>query len=158
MTGQASIDPALLKAANINPSSGLATDYLNHFNEVAMMIGLFADMPEMADAVLDWRPVDYATHFRQTGFSDRDLAIAAFEDAAPEVKARFREACCEVELAIQDVQDLLRAAPETAPALAEHGPLIFALIARVGGVINGVETTAASDEGLSQDDLDALFA
>jgi len=28
-----------LVAANINPATGLATDYLNHFNEITMLIG-----------------------------------------------------------------------------------------------------------------------
>jgi hypothetical protein len=28
---------AVLKAANINPKTGLATDYLNHFNEAIML-------------------------------------------------------------------------------------------------------------------------
>ncbi len=44
-------DPDLLKAANINPVTGLATDYLNHFNEIAMMIATLADMPEMREPV-----------------------------------------------------------------------------------------------------------
>jgi hypothetical protein len=46
-------DPDLLKAANINPATGLATDYLNHYNEIAMMIATLGDMPDMREPVLE---------------------------------------------------------------------------------------------------------
>ncbi|MEO8318885.1 MAG: hypothetical protein ABI561_11235, partial [Bradyrhizobium sp.] len=39
---------AQLKAANINPRTGLATDYLNHFNEAIMLLEMVPDMPECA--------------------------------------------------------------------------------------------------------------
>jgi hypothetical protein len=64
-------DPERLRAANINPATGLATDYLNHYNEVAMLIATLADMPEMSDVILDWRPVGYPPHFRRSGFGDK---------------------------------------------------------------------------------------
>ena len=34
---EAAARAAELKAANINPQTGLATDYLNHFNEAIML-------------------------------------------------------------------------------------------------------------------------
>ena len=36
---------ARLRAANINPRTGLATDYLNHFNEAIMLLEMIPDMP-----------------------------------------------------------------------------------------------------------------
>ena len=141
-------DPELLKAANINPSTGLATDYLNHYNEIAMMIATLGDMPEMRDSVLDWRPIGYATHFNKTGFRDRDLAVAAYEVAPAEVKARFLAARRELELAIIDVQDLIEAAPVASAQLAERAPDIFAAIARLGAVINGDQSGAAAADSL----------
>ncbi|HEX7788898.1 MAG TPA: hypothetical protein VF467_00020 [Afipia sp.] len=146
-------DPALLKAANINPNTGLATDYLNHYNEIAMMIATLGDMPEMRESVLDWRPVGYAAHFRMTGFRERDLAVAAYDSVPPEVKARFFAARREVELAIIDVQELMEAAPEASARLSARAPEIFAAIARLGGVINGGETRTAD----AQSDVDSLF-
>ena len=71
-------DPDLLKAANINPTTESATDYLNHYNGIVMMIATLGDIPEMREPALEWRPVGYATHFRMTGFRDRDLAAAAY--------------------------------------------------------------------------------
>lgn len=141
MPSAAVIDPARdlerLKAANINPATGLATDYLNHYNEVAMMISALGAAPDMAGAVLDWRTVGYAAHFRITRFRECDLAIAAY-DAAPEaVKMRFLTVRREVDLVIADVQDLIEAQPAAAARLADRAPQIFAAIARLGSVISG---------------------
>ena len=43
---------AQLRAANINPRTGLATDYLNHFNEAIMLLEMITDMPECAEDFL----------------------------------------------------------------------------------------------------------
>ncbi len=47
---------AQLRAANINPRTGLATDYLNHFNEAVMLLEMVPDMPECAEDFLDLDP------------------------------------------------------------------------------------------------------
>lgn len=156
MVVDARIDAKTLKAANINSATYLATDYLNHYNEVAMLVGMLGDMPEMCDLIIEWQPISYADHFRQTGFSDKELAIAAFEQAPADVLARFRAACNEVEEAIYEVQRQLRAAPEKAARVAVYGQEIFELISLVGGVING-EGEQTIDDG-AQADVDALFA
>ena len=54
---------AQLRAANINPRTGLATDYLNHFNEAIMLLEMVPDMPECAEDFLTWTPLSYAEHF-----------------------------------------------------------------------------------------------
>jgi hypothetical protein len=46
-----------LRAANINPRTGLATDYLNHFNEAIMLLEMIPDMPECAEDFLGWQPL-----------------------------------------------------------------------------------------------------
>jgi hypothetical protein len=151
-------DAAALKAANINPATGLATDYLNHYNEVAMMIGMLADAPEMVEPILDWRPLGYAAHFRLTNFSDQDVAIAAYDQTSEAVRARFRTARRRVELAIADVQDLLAATTSPPGEAAAHASAIFALIASVGAVINGESGAGpASAAAPAQADIDALF-
>jgi hypothetical protein len=153
---------AALQAANINPTTGLATDYLNHYNEVAMMIGMLGDAPEMIEPILDWRPLGYAAHFRLTNFSGQTAAIAAYEQASEDVRMRFRRARRRVELAVADVQDLLTASNDNAAAAARCAPDIFALIARVGAVINGEPPAAPAPDPVpaanpSQADIDALF-
>ena len=80
---------AELRAANINPRTGLATDYLNHFNEAIMLLEMIPDMPECAGDFLEWRPLSYAEHFHASNFKARDLAISAYESADPAIRAEF---------------------------------------------------------------------
>src|SRR6187399_1049655 len=80
---------AQLKAANINPRTGLATDYLNHFNEAIMLLEMVPDMPECAEDFLGWHPLSYAEHFTASNFKARDLAISAYESANPKIRAEF---------------------------------------------------------------------
>src|ERR1700716_1527113 len=80
---------AQLQAANINPRTGLATDYLNHFNEAVMLLEMIPDMPECAEDFLDWHPLSYAEHFTASNSKARDLAISAYDSAAPAIRAEF---------------------------------------------------------------------
>ena len=58
----------MLRAANINPRTGLATDYLNMFNEAVMLLEMIPDMPECAEDFLGWQPLSYAEHFTAIQF------------------------------------------------------------------------------------------
>ena len=71
------IDPVRLKAANINPNTGLATDYLNHFNEAVMLLDLLPHTPECIVELIGWEPLSYEEHFAASHFKDKELAIAA---------------------------------------------------------------------------------
>src|SRR3954468_24510028 len=86
------VDPAraaILRAANINPRTGLATDYLNHFNEAVMLLEMIPDIPECAEDFLAWTPLSYAEHFTATNFKARDLAIEAYESAEKHIRVEF---------------------------------------------------------------------
>src|SRR6266705_7151734 len=80
---------ARLRAANINPRTGLATDYLNHFNEAIMLLEMIPDMPECAEDFLTWSPLSYVEHFWASNFKARDLAIEAYESADTKIRAEF---------------------------------------------------------------------
>src|ERR1700736_6040258 len=80
---------AELSAANINPRTGLATDYLNHFNEAIMLLEMIPDIPECAEDFLAWTPLSYAEHFTASNFKARDLAIEAYESADAKVRTAF---------------------------------------------------------------------
>src|ERR1700722_16649316 len=80
---------AQLRAANINPRTGLATDYLNHFNEAVMLLEMIPDMPECAEDFLGWRPMSYAEHFTASNLKARELAISAYESADPTIRTEF---------------------------------------------------------------------
>jgi hypothetical protein len=75
-----------VRGANISARTLLATDYLNHFNEIAMLVEMVPDMPDMIEDCRAWRPKSYREHFRDSGFSDGALAIEAYDH----VPARFR--------------------------------------------------------------------
>ena len=64
-------------ASNLDSETLLATDYLNHFNEIVMLLEMVPDMPEIMDEVKAWKPKAYVDHFRDSTIADRDLAIEA---------------------------------------------------------------------------------
>lgn len=54
-------------AALVNPESGIANDYLNHFNEILLMVeNLPILLPEMIDDMLQWKPVSYTEYFSKS--------------------------------------------------------------------------------------------
>jgi len=77
----------LVQGKNIHEDTLLATDYLNHFNEIAMLLELIADMPECLEDALEWQPKCYEEHFADSSFQDKALAILAYENAP----RRYRE-------------------------------------------------------------------
>src|SRR5450830_1066934 len=77
---------ARLRAANINPRTGLATDYLNHFNEAIMLLEMLSSCPDCRDDFLGWRPMSYREHFEASRFKGRVLAIAAYDAADPSLR------------------------------------------------------------------------
>jgi hypothetical protein len=78
---------------NINEATLIASDYLNHFHELVMLLeAIGAELKEFADDLLSWRPLTYEEHFSESGFRDKNLAIAAYRRAPPRIRARFDEA------------------------------------------------------------------
>src|SRR5258706_16075986 len=78
-----------LRAHKTNPRTGLATDYLNHFNEAIMLLEMIPDMPECAEDFLLWYPLSYREHFMASHFEARDLAIEAYESADEHIRVEF---------------------------------------------------------------------
>jgi len=78
---------------NINEATLIASDYLNHFHELVMLLEAIGSEPkEFADDLLSWRPLTYEEHFSASGFRDKNLAIAAYRRAPSHIRARFDEA------------------------------------------------------------------
>ena len=143
---------AQLKAANINPRTGLATDYLNHFNEAIMLLEMIPDMPECAEDFLTWSPLSYAEHFWASNFRARDLAIEAYEMADARTRAEFDNITSTMTSILTAVGSAMREARQdkTRATLAEQATgWVKPLVALAGGIINGgaesdVETIMAS--------------
>ncbi len=68
---------AELAGSNINQTTFLATDYLNHLNEAVMMIELVPSAPDMLEEALSWRPKTYPEHFRNSELAMAELACRA---------------------------------------------------------------------------------
>ncbi|MES0880055.1 hypothetical protein [Roseibium sp. SCP14] len=153
-----------LEQANINPNTGLATDYLNHFNEVMMLLEMLPDMPDCAEDVLEWEPLDYEGHFENSTFKDKQLAIQAYFAAPSHLREHLEAQVAEINALVGQIQDQLRQASDPAAIAAEVADKathdIKPLIAVAGAVIHGhVEPEATQHEGDgAQAEIDALFA
>jgi hypothetical protein len=151
---------AVLKAANINPKTGLATDYLNHFNEAIMLLEMIPAMPECADDFLNWQPLSYEEHFVASNFKGRDLAISAYSVAPPHIREPFDEVCADMTSILMAVRSAVAGANRDATKmrLAEKAlDWLKPMVAKAGGIINGV-SQAEADEAQPQSDVDLIMS
>lgn len=74
---------------NISAQTLLATDYLNHFNEIVMLLDMLPDMPDMVDECKLWEPKSYKDHFANSAFSDKQLAIEAYDRVPSKYRRPF---------------------------------------------------------------------
>ncbi len=80
------------QGTNISPESFLATDYLNHFNEIFMLLEMVADMPDMPEMVNEleyWKFRTYQEHFAESQLAEGPLAIKAYEASADDYRLPF---------------------------------------------------------------------
>ena len=129
-----------LRAANINPRSGLATDYLNHFNEAVMLLEMIPDMPDCAEDFLGWQPLSYAEHFTASNFKAKDLAIEAYNAADPRTRDEFESITNAITSILTAVNEAMQNAEndKTRARLAEQATgWVKPLVMQAGGVING---------------------
>ena len=134
------VGAAQLRAANINPRTGLATDYLNHFNEAVMLLEMIPDMPECAEDFLGWHPLTYREHFMASNFKGRELAIQAYDSTDAIIRAEFDNITTAMTSILTAVGEAMREArhDKTRATLAEQATAwVKPLVALAGGIING---------------------
>lgn len=73
----------------VNPSTGLANDYLNVFSEILLLLEFLPDMPEMTDDALAWRPRGYCEYFEQSPLPGARDAVQAYDRIDPNLRVRF---------------------------------------------------------------------
>jgi len=159
--GEGRLSAEALRAANIHPETGLATDYLNHFNEVVMLMDMLPDMPDCAEEVLEWSPCGYVEHFQRSSFAARDLAIAAYAAAPKAVRVHLETIVLQIDGEVARAQRRL-ADGATPKACAEIAALandeIRPLIGAASGAIHGkIDDTGRDEDASAQADIDALF-
>jgi len=173
---QLDIQPQLA-AANINPDSFLATDYLNHFNEIVMLMEMVPDMPELLEEAVDWSPKSYAQHFEESGFQAKDLAITAYRIAPTVYKSPFETICSEMQGIIQTTVNGLVAvnvverglSPAAQALIRGRIEILQTLLMKLNQLIHGkfeemtqeestkIAQTKPQDAIQSQEDIDKLF-
>ena len=135
------VETRLLSDAHINPATGLATDYLNRFNEAVMLLDMLSSCPEFRADFLAWEPMSYREHFRLSHFKTRDLAVAAYDRADPDVRNSLDTLAVTMTIVLEATRAAMDDAerrPETVAALAGNAiGWLKPLIARAGALING---------------------
>lgn len=129
-----------LAGANINPQTGLATDYLNHFNEAIMLLEMIGDCPDCLADIRRWQPMSYRQHFLTSHFKGRELAIAAYASADPAARACLDNLAGTMTTLIEATRMKLSAelpARATGDIAARAANWLKQLVARAGAVING---------------------
>jgi len=157
-----------IPGTNINESTLLASDYLNHFHELVMLLeAIESDPQDFAQDLLSWRPLTYEEHFAESGFRDKNLAIAAYRRAPSKIRARFDEAVArlhgEAVTLVAEVASQLdgngRKLNKTCEKAAQR---LRILIDEANAIANGealperTESESAGDVG-GQAAIDALF-
>jgi hypothetical protein len=150
-----------LRAANVNPATGLATDFLNQFNEAILLLELLSVSAADLDDLRAWRQMNYREYLSSA--KDCDVAVSAF--AAADERARQSLD------ALSDVMGVIIAS--TLNALETHGgssasriiadqalAALKPLVARCAAIINGSEPSrlGIGSEPATQSRLDPVPA
>ena len=131
---------ALLARANINPATGLATDYLNHFNEAIMLLEMIESCPECVDDLRAWRPMSYREHFAQPQYKHRMIAIDAYDKADPTARGYLDKLADAMTDMLKSTCDAIAAdlPPAATTQLAQRtAAWLRPLVARAAAIING---------------------
>ena len=134
------IDPARLAEANINPTTGLATDYLNHFNEAIMLLELIQTMPGCIEDLAAWKVMSYREHFLASHQKHREVVLEAYGAADPQARHMLDEIADTMGSILFAVCKALPEAVDTAEAAAlgrQAAGRLRPLVARAGAVVNG---------------------
>ena len=146
-----------IRGTNINEKSLLATDYLNHFNEIVMVLEMIPDMPDCLEDAKAWCPKSYTDHFRDSGFSDSELVIAAYDHVPPDYREMFDVTVEHMDRLVALSIDRISAAPATGERDAIERATSRAtrdlkwLMDVASAIIHGTKPT------ISQDEIDDLL-
>lgn len=162
------------EGTNVNSATLLTTDYLNHFNEIIMLLELVPSAPtQFASELAEWQHESYEEHFTHSGFRDKELAIIGYRNAPEEVRHAFDSSVADLEtemvMLLQKVQEKIDAGDTEGLTILcnEAVPRLQDFIQITAGIVNGsvpdgpepVETGSASNDepASAQSAVDALF-
>jgi hypothetical protein len=153
---------------NINEATLLASDYLNHFHELVMLLEAVSSEPDdFAEDLFAWKPLTYEEHFAESGFRDKNLAIAAYHRAPPRIRANFDDAVArlhrEAVKLVGDIRATLYGKQPGVDVLCSQAVArLSALIEEANAIANGEEIPGTAEdsargEASGQAAIDALF-
>lgn len=163
---------------NINSQTLLATDYMNHFNEVHMLMDMLPSMPDCIEDIREWAPKTYQDHFKDSVFNAKDLAVNAYDHSPDEYRLPFEETVAQMDdlilqtLAQVEEQISRDDMAELQKTITSYTPQMITLIEKCGAIINGEKQITQQDsidqyfddneekldgEDLDQSTIDDLF-
>jgi hypothetical protein len=156
---------------NVNKKTLLATDYLNHFNEVITLLELLPTAPaELAAELANWRHETYEEHFHHSGFRDKALAIAGYRHAPIEFRQAFdrvsEDMSSDLTALLRKVQSGVESQDINAVTMLcmEAVPALQAKLEILSSIVNGevdpsvhAQVEAAAYAGAHQAAVDKLF-
>jgi hypothetical protein len=147
-----------VEGTNISSATLLATDYLNHFNEIVMLLEMVPDMPDMLEDCQEWAPKSYQQHFHDSAFSDRELAIEAYDHVPEKFRHPFEETVEHMNAVV------LRANEQLAIVIDKGNPEVIRMTANsaTSALQRFMDVASAIIHGsaktMSQDEIDAAMA
>jgi hypothetical protein len=82
-------DIAAEAITGIDPHTGLASDFLNQFNEVLMLLEVTGSDSDLGRDLRGWQPRGYVEHFETSHLRDSALVIEAYALCPVSVRRRF---------------------------------------------------------------------
>ena len=156
------------KGTNVNEETLLTTDYLNHFNEIIMLLEIVPSAPSQFSAELaEWQHESYEEHFTRSGFRDKELAISGYRNSPDDVRRAFDSSVADLEqemvLLLQQVQEKIGSGDteELTRLCNESIPRLQDLLQITAGIVNGAVPGgphAAEDDGAKVEKADAQSA
>lgn len=149
-----------VKNTNISGATLLATDYLNHFNEITMLIDMVPDTPSFLDECRKWQPKSYTEHFRTSDFADRELAIAAYEHSPAIYRHKLEETISfmnsAVEWGLEQLSEAIEQKEFDLLRIHAHatGKTLRRLNEVASGIIHGTCKTSGTLNAITQSDID----
>ena len=147
----------IVRSTNINETTLLATDYLNHFNEIVMTLEMIPDMPEILEEAKEWLPKSYKDHFRDSTIADKDLAVEVYDYVPDTYRAPFESTINQIDKLIATTIERVEADMERGdPNLLRENTTALSrtiqkLMDTAGAIIHGSEKT------MDQSEIDALL-
>ena len=146
-----------VEGSNIDGTTLLATDYLNHFNEIVMLLEMVPDMPEIMDDVKAWRPKAYKAHFQDSTIAEKDLAIEAYDHVPAIYREPFERTIEQINAMIPSTIERLEKnlAADEQETLKINAQTLSRLIQRLMDTASAI--IHGSDKTMDQSEIDNLL-